>query len=110
MKQKNEELNLITKKLSELEALLNAKNDEKTQLKNKITNCELKLERAKKLIDLLSDENTRWNSEILKYQAQFELLEGNSALCSAALNFIGPFTNDFRSKIFEKLLQKIIDL
>lgn len=34
------------------------------QLKNDIDECQLKLERAKKLMDLLQDENTRWGGEI----------------------------------------------
>jgi len=43
---------------------LNEKENELKGLKSKIQLCSDKLERAKKLTDLLSDENLRWHREI----------------------------------------------
>ena len=41
---------------------------EKERLTNEIEMCKVKLERAKKLISGLSDEQTRWTKDVKKLQ------------------------------------------
>lgn len=82
-----------------LEKLLNEKEEELAGLKAKIKLCSDKLERAKKLTDLLSEENNRWNQEIKTLEERTLELEGNSALAAAMLSYAGPFNSSFRKEM-----------
>jgi dynein heavy chain len=50
------------------------------ELRNKIQECELKLERAQKLTEGLSEEKTRWAIDIKTLVRKMELIPGDSVI------------------------------
>ncbi len=83
-------------KLDGLERLLKIKSNELNTLRSKLQICAEKLFRAKKLTDLLSDENERWSQDIANLRGLNKEIEGNAALSSTMISYVGAFTNDFR--------------
>lgn len=61
---KKEELERVNEKIRELEEMYNQKIIEKEELQNKMKECEIKLERAQKLTEGLSEEKERWGRDI----------------------------------------------
>lgn len=72
--------------------------------------CSDKLERAKKLTDLLSDENSRWHGEITVLEERTTEIEGNAALAAGMLSYAGPFTSEYRKLMEETLIKELIRL
>jgi dynein heavy chain len=108
--EKNQELAVINEKLGQLEALLAEKNAEIKELRAKIEGSTQKLERAKKLTDLLADENKRWGEEIERLRDAGRLIEGNAALAAVMVNYAGPFTMQFRAQIERRLVTLLTEL
>ena len=96
LQEKNDELMDTEMKLDGLEQLQRVKTTELNSLRNKLQVCAEKLFRAKKLTDLLSDENERWSQDIANLRALSKEIEGNAALSSTMISYVGAFTNDFR--------------
>jgi dynein heavy chain len=69
-------------------------------LKNSINDCELKLERAGRLIGGLGGEQTRWTQEVANNNAKLELLPGDVVVAAGMVGYAGAFTSDYR-KSFE---------
>ncbi len=63
----------INAMIKSLQDTLQAKTNEKEFLVNQIKDCEIQLDRAKKLTDGLQDENKRWNEEIKTLKLTLEL-------------------------------------
>lgn len=107
LQEKNNELSETEMKLQDLELMLKVKSTELSTLRNKLQVCAEKLFRAKKLTDLLSDENERWSQDILSLRNLSSEIEGNAALSSSMISYVGAFTNDFRGEIEQSLLDQL---
>lgn len=107
LQEKNNELSETEMKLQDLELMLKVKSTELSTLRNKLQVCAEKLFRAKKLTDLLSDENERWSQDILSLRNLSSEIEGNAALSSSMISYVGAFTNDFRGEIEQSLLGQL---
>lgn len=59
-------MDAVNKKIQALEEMFDQKMKEKERLTNEIELCKVKLERAKKLITGLSDEQVRWTKDVKK--------------------------------------------
>lgn len=59
-------LDAVNKKIKQLEDMFDQKMKEKEKLTNEIELCKVKLDRAKKLISGLSDEQVRWSKDVKK--------------------------------------------
>lgn len=68
MRKKKDELTAINNKIDMLTKKYNESMKEQEELRNKIQECEIKLERAQKLTEGLSDEKTRWAIDIKNLQ------------------------------------------
>lgn len=86
----------MKRKIADLNEQLRSKTKECADLKAKIEDSRLKLERANKLTSLLGNEKTRWRSDIQKFKDERELIAGNSVLSAGMVAYAGPFTSDFR--------------
>ena len=65
-------------------------------LTNKINECQLKLDRAQKLTEGLSDEKTRWSSDIKSLSKKFDFLPGDSLIGAGMVAYSGSFTANQR--------------
>jgi dynein heavy chain len=68
-------------------------------LTRKITDCEVKKDRAEKLTGGLKDEKVRWTEDIKKLSAQLDLLAGDSLVSAGMVSYAGPFTSKFRNEL-----------
>ncbi len=66
------------------------------ELRNKIQECELKLERAQKLTEGLSEEKTRWAIDIKNLVHRMELIPGDAVISAGMVAYSGPFTSIYR--------------
>ena len=69
------------------------------ELKNKIQECEIKLERAQKLTEGLSEERVRWGNDIKAFEKRMELLPGDAVISAGFVAYLGPFTSFFRESM-----------
>jgi dynein heavy chain len=72
------------------------------ELKDSINDCELKLERAGRLIGGLGGESVRWNQEVANNNAKLKLLPGDCVVSAGMVGYAGAFTAEYR-KGFETL-------
>jgi len=79
--------------------MFNEKVAEKDRLTKDINDCEIKLERAQKLTDGLSDEKTRWARDIEILNSKYDLLAGDSLVSAGMVAYSGPFTSSFRTDL-----------
>ena len=68
LRKKKDELTAINNKIDMLTKKYNDSMKEQEDLRNKIQECEIKLERAQKLTEGLSEEKTRWAIDIKNLQ------------------------------------------
>ena len=54
--------------------------------------CKVKLERAKKLISGLSDEQERWGKDVKRLEEESTLITGNCVVSAGMVAYSGPFT------------------
>jgi dynein heavy chain len=54
--------------------------------------CKVKLERAKKLISGLSDEQVRWSHDVKRLEEDSKKIAGNCAVSAGMIAYSGPFT------------------
>ena len=66
---------------------------EKQELQNKIQECSVKLDRAQKLTDGLSEEKERWTRDIVNMMEQSKLIPAHSIIASGVISYSGPFTS-----------------
>ena len=104
---KKEALEFINNKIRELEALFEAKIIEKGELEKKMKECEIKLERAQKLTEGLSEEKERWGSDIERLQARIELIPGDAIIAAGMVAYSGPFTSQFRFSLENEWVLKL---
>ena len=94
------------KKLSDVEEAirrLEAKYDEtvgrKNELKRKVEDCEVKLQRAHKLIGGLGGEKDRWTQDVTLLDAKLLHVVGDVLLCSGFISYLAPFTASYRAAL-----------
>lgn len=66
-------------------------------LTSKINECQLKLDRAQKLTEGLSDEKVRWSNDIEMLSKSFDYLPGDSLIGAGMVSYSGCFTANFRN-------------
>ena len=99
LKVKQDELALVVKKVSDLEALYADNKKQKDQLDETIRTTEQRLIRAGELTEGLADEQERWKETVLTLAEEIKLLLGNVFLAGATISYLGPFTGVFRGEL-----------
>lgn len=105
------------KKLAEVRAMMQELQDQyeekletERQLTQKIQDCEVKLERASKIIGGLAGEKVRWSETVTKLNKEGELLVGDCLVAAGMIAYSGPFTSIYRSELEAEWYEKINSL
>eukprot|EP00913_Durusdinium_trenchii_P024528 g23026.t1 len=84
-------------KIQKLEADYNQGIARQESLQQDMALCEIKLERAHKLIGGLGGEKARWADNVIKLTEQLELLPGDCIVAAGMVSYTGPFTSEYRT-------------
>ncbi len=96
---KKKTLKGVIDKINSLEKAFNDCILKKEELTKKILECEVKLDRAKKLTSGLSGEKDRWEKEVKRLESLAKYLPGNSILSAAMVSYGGAFTSKYRQEL-----------
>ncbi|KAG8349154.1 putative Dynein heavy chain N terminal region 2 domain1 [Trypanosoma vivax] len=107
LRQKEEKLQRIIAEVKQLEIALQHNVDEKTRLMEAAKETEMKLERARIIVDGLEGERDRWIESIARYEAALGTLIGDTLLVSGFLCYAGAFTADYRQKLWLSWMKEI---
>jgi dynein heavy chain len=72
-----------------------------TKLDNDKVKFEKRLNNAKKLLVLLSDEGERWAQKVEIMQKEIDKLVGNVFIAASSISYFGPFTGLYRDRLVE---------
>jgi len=106
--QKRLELQEVLNKLSLLENTLKDLQEREEQLKEEVRMCEVKLDRAQKLIGGLGGEKVRWSEEETTLSASLLNVSGDVLLCAMCVAYMGPFTAGFRDRAMQASRKYVI--
>ena len=104
---KQEMLNLVRDHLQELEDKYRHSIEEKQALLSRRELMKQRMARAHELTDVLAIEKVRWQEQITQLEERVRSLIGNALLSASAINYFGPFNNEFRHELmgdFQKIL------
>jgi dynein heavy chain len=97
-------------KIANLEADFNSAVEKQTELQDDMTLCEVKLERAHKLIGGLGGEKARWGENVQQLTEQLTLLPGDCLVAAGMVSYAGPFTSGVRTDCEKGWLQELTSL
>lgn len=80
-----------------LQARLGETRSRRAQLEEDIAECEMKIQRAKALLDGLGGEQSRWESAIVDLTNQQTALVGDCLLAAASIVYLAPYTGEYRN-------------
>ncbi|XP_043194572.1 dynein axonemal heavy chain 12-like isoform X3 [Amphibalanus amphitrite] len=81
--------------------------DRKQHLTEEVQLCEMKLERAQKLIGGLGGEKDRWSTAAADLLAVLGNLTGDVLVSSGAIAYLGPYTANFRDACLQDWLKYV---
>ena len=96
LKEKQDQLAIVQKKVNDLESLLNGNIEAKDKLVNEIQLTSDRLVRAEQLTNGLKDEQERWKEKVLALTEDIKKLIGDVFFAAASICYYGPFTGTFR--------------
>ena len=99
LKVKQDELDAIMAALAALEKQLEDSINEKKRLEDEVTLCEVKLERAEKLINGLGGQRDHWTVRARELGEAYENLTGDMLISAGMISYLGTFTMAFRDGI-----------
>jgi dynein heavy chain len=101
------ELRTAEDKASKLEKTYNEKVKEKNDLAFELSENQIKLERAKALVGLLSGEKQRWGENVETMKKYSALIIGDCLIGAAMIAYSGAFTSTYRMKMEESWKKKL---
>lgn len=78
-------------------------------IKNEMTRVQSKVDRSMKLLDSLSSERGRWETESKAFEAQIGTLAGDVLLAAAFLSYAGLYDQQYRHIMLEKWRRQLRD-
>ena len=90
------ELNEIKKRVAKLREDCESLQAERNKLADDMATTKQRLSRAEELMSLLTDEDARWNSTVIKIKEESVKLIGDVFLSAAFISYLGPFTGSYR--------------
>lgn len=87
--------------LDEVKAQYDAAISEKQRLTEDAAVCRSKMAMATTLISGLSGEKLRWTLQCRAFKEQMSRLVGDAILATAFLSYVGPFNQEFRTKLMQ---------
>jgi len=91
-----ERLREVQNKIAKLEGDYDAAIAKQTELQDDMRLCEVKLERAHKLIGGLGGEKARWADNVKQLTDQLSLLPGDCIVAAGMVSYAGPFNAETR--------------
>jgi len=98
LEQAQDKLREVQDKIAKLEADFNGAVAKQKELADDMNLCEVKLERAHKLIGGLGGEKARWRQNVKDLTAQLDLLPGDCVVAAGMVSYVGPFTSAIRTQ------------
>ncbi|CAJ1398655.1 unnamed protein product [Effrenium voratum] len=102
-----EALREVHDKIKKLEADYHAGIAKQESLQHDMAVCEIKLERAHKLIGGLGGEKARWGDNVVKLTEQLQLLPGDCIIAAGMVSYAGPFTSEYRANFEHEWLKEL---
>ncbi|KAA0200993.1 hypothetical protein HAZT_HAZT001590 [Hyalella azteca] len=96
LEEKRKELREVTDKLQSLNDEFTKKQKEKKDLEDSIVKCEEKRDRASRITGGLGGERDRWSAAAAELSVSLENILGDSLLAAAVLEYLAPFTVEYR--------------
>jgi dynein heavy chain len=106
LKVKQDELDAIMAALAALEQQLEDSINEKKRLEDEVTLCEVKLERAEKLINGLGGQRDHWKVRAFELGEAYENLTGDMLISAGMISYLGTFTMAFRDGIADSWVEQ----
>ena len=110
LKAKQDELDVILKKVADLKATLEATLAEKKQLEDDAALTQGRLQRAEKLTVGLADEHVRWQETVATLDEKILNLIGDVFISAACISYYGPFTGTYRSEMVSDWVSNCVEL
>mgnify|MGYP000151767920 CR=1 FL=1 len=107
LKEAQEKLAAVTERIRVLTENYDKAVAQQQALQEEVETCQVKLERANKLIGGLGGERVRWTSTIESLQGSFQNIVGDVLIAAGTVAYLGAFTNDFRQKLMEQWRDKL---
>ncbi|KAF8279355.1 putative dynein heavy chain [Trypanosoma cruzi] len=98
LNKKKEELRIINEKLAKLTSHLDRVRKDKQDLEEKVNDTDVKLTRAKKLIEGLGGEKVRFAKESQRFENELKYVVGNVLISAGVVAYMGPFLHKYRAK------------
>lgn len=95
------------RRIQELLATLSEAENKKKALEDSLELCSVRLHRAQRLLDALTDEKTRWKNIVEKMINDEKNMIGDSLLSAAFITYLSPFDQKFRQKYNKKWHQSV---
>lgn len=83
--------------------------DEKQALYSRRELMKQRMARAHELTNVLAIEKVRWQEQVVQLENRVRLLIGNALLSAAAINYFGPFNNEFRHDLMRDFQKVLLD-
>lgn len=109
LKEKQDELDEVSKRLQQLQDSYDKNNQEKVNLDNEITKANMMLENSGKLKVGLADEHVRWVATVKELEKSKKFILGDAFLAAACLAYHGPFTGLFRQSLLVKWMKTLAE-
>eukprot|EP00727_Mastigamoeba_balamuthi_P012891 m51a1_g8224 putative dynein heavy chain axonemal (4742) ;mRNA; r:111319-133683 len=97
----------IEERLAELCNQKDMKAKERADYQQKVSDCEVKLDRAHKLLDALAEERRRWEDGSRGAKERLESLVGDAVISAGSIAYTGVFTGHFRQRLLREWQEEI---
>ncbi len=106
LKRIQEELQSVMQTLEEMQRDLDDKQKKKAELEAQITDCKVKITRARTLLEGLGGEKTRWAESIVDLQAAYENTIGDMLVSAGVIAYLGVFPAKYRNPTVKKWVER----
>ena len=97
-----ERMRQVEERLQSLEAKYNALVEESESLRVGVEQCQVKLQRAEKLISGLGGEKDRWIQSVASLSSSYDCIIGDVLIAASTIAYLGAFTSDYRQAMIEQ--------
>ncbi|CAD8076520.1 unnamed protein product [Paramecium sonneborni] len=108
--QKQSELALVVKKVTDLEIQFNQNKQEKDHLDQDIQTIQQRLIRAEELTIGLADEQERWKTKVQSLTEEIQMLLGDIFLASSTVTYLGAFSEIYRNQLLQDWILRATEL
>ena len=96
-----ERMRQVEERLESLEAKFNSLVEESESLRVGVEQCQVKLQRAEKLISGLGGEKDRWIQSVATLSSSYDCIIGDVLIAASTIAYLGAFTSDYRQQMVD---------